>query len=241
MNRSRESASHSLSTNTINSVGYKMITLLITIVLKIKTLLLNESIKRISISISNNSSIILELCNSFTPIKLSPFIWIPSSVSDGMSNSDSIINHYSPISLCLYPGNSGLLLWIEIEKEDLINQYNIIHTLHLKHSWFKSTVSTSYSTASKSDGSKSSQISSSFIRSFLLSNTIELQDQNAEYPISRVVREGRFVSSNDLLLLPTHPWITMDLILVEICSIWSIFDIQNTDWWRDNKWSEGVT
>ena len=112
-----------------------MITLLITIVLKIKTLLLNESIKRISISISNNSSIILELCNSFTPIKLSPFIWIPSSVSDGMSNSDSIINHYSPISLCLYPGNSGLLLWIEIEKEDLINQPSLLFILFIINSF----------------------------------------------------------------------------------------------------------
>ena len=137
-----------------------MITLLITIVLKIKTLLLNESIKRISISISNNSSIILELCNSFTPIKLSPFIWIPSSVSDGMSNSDSIINHYSPISLCLYPGNSGLLLWIEIEKEDLNNQFIIIiHTLRFQFIWCCSRYITTKSIISKSDGLKLNQIS----------------------------------------------------------------------------------
>ena len=204
-------------------------------------LLSNKSIQRISISIIISSSIILELVNSFTLLNEFFRIWIPFRVSDGISISNTIVNPHSPISLCLSIWYCNQLLWIEIEKEDLINQYIIIHTLHLKHSWFKSTVSTSYSTASKSDGSKSSQISSSFIRSFLLSNTIELQDQNAEYPISRVVREGRFVSSNDLLLLPTHPWITMDLILVEICSIWSIFDIQNTDWWRDNKWSEGVT
>ena len=192
-------------------------------------LLSNKSIQRISISIIISSSIILELVNSFTLLNEFFRIWIPFRVSDGISISNTIVNPHSPISLCLSIWYCNQLLWIEIEKEDLINQYNIIHTLHLKHSWFKSTVSTSYSTASKSDGSKSSQISSSFIRSFLLSNTIELQDQNAEYPISRVVRQGRFERMNLLYSPPSPPWITIDSIVFEISSCLLIFDIHITD------------
>ena len=66
--------------------------------------LTNELIKRISISIIISSSIILELVTSLTLLN-ELFICISSWVSDGMSNSNPIINHYYPISLCLHTWN----------------------------------------------------------------------------------------------------------------------------------------
>ena len=66
--------------------------------------LTNELIKRISISIIINSFIILELVNSVT-LSNELSICSPSSVSDGMSNSNSIINQHYLISLCLYNRN----------------------------------------------------------------------------------------------------------------------------------------
>ena len=66
--------------------------------------LTNELIKRISISIIISSSIILELVTSLTLLN-ELFICISSWVSDGRSNSNPIINHYYPISLCLHTWN----------------------------------------------------------------------------------------------------------------------------------------
>ena len=60
-----------------------------------------------------------------------PFRGLPSWVSDGMSNSNSIINHHHLISLCLYNWDCNHLLWMMIEKEDLINQ----SSFHLYSSW----------------------------------------------------------------------------------------------------------
>ena len=65
------------------------------------TILSDIVFKRISISIIINPSIILEQVNSLTLMNASYRICIPSSVSDGMSNSNSVVNHHSPISLCL--------------------------------------------------------------------------------------------------------------------------------------------
>ena len=86
-------------------------------------------------------------------------IWRLSTVSDGMSKSKSIINHYYPISLLLNYWSYDLLL-MKIEKEDLINQsIIIIHTLHYQYIPFSSSTITSKSTRSKSNGLKSNQIS----------------------------------------------------------------------------------
>ena len=87
-----------------------------------QTLLSNELIKRISISIIINQSILLEQVNTFTLLNALHVICIPCSVSDGMSSSNSIINHHYPISLCLSTRNCSHLLWVKKEKEDLINQ-----------------------------------------------------------------------------------------------------------------------
>ena len=81
---------------------------------------------------------------------------------------------------------------------------------------------------------------SSFTQSFILLNTIELHKQNAAEPISRVMREGRLERVNDLLSLPTPPWIKTNSTEQEICFIWLIFDIQNTEGRRDKMCSEGV-
>ena len=70
-------------------------------------------------------SIILELVNSFTLLNVRPFIWIPFEVSDGISNSNTIINHHSPISLCLSYRNWDHLHRLKIEKGDLINQSSL--------------------------------------------------------------------------------------------------------------------
>ena len=72
----------------------------------------NEVFKRISISIIINQSIILELFNSVT-FRNDLFNLIPSSVSDGMSNSNTIINHHSPMSFCWYKWNHLYLPWAE--------------------------------------------------------------------------------------------------------------------------------
>ena len=70
---------------------------------------MNRSRESASQSLSINQSIILELFNSCTPLN-ALFSCIPSSVSDGMSISDTIINHHSPISLSLYNRNAIHLL-----------------------------------------------------------------------------------------------------------------------------------
>ena len=87
------------------------------------------------------------------------FIWIPCSVSDGMSNSNSIINHHFLMSLFLYIRNFRHLLEVEIEKEDLIMSQSFIHTLHYQYIWFSSINITSKCCPFKSDGLKLSQIS----------------------------------------------------------------------------------
>ena len=75
-----------------------------------QTLLSNELIKRISISIIINQSILLEQVNTFTLLNALHVICIPCSVSDGMSSSNSIIYHHYPISLCLSTRNCSHLL-----------------------------------------------------------------------------------------------------------------------------------
>ena len=99
----------------------------------------NESIKRISISNIINQANILELFNSFT---LQNTVWpicIPFSVSDGMSNSDSIIKQHSLISLSLYHRNYIHLLWMKIEMGYIINQSSLSSLLFIINS-FDSTV-----------------------------------------------------------------------------------------------------
>ena len=103
------------------------------------TILSDVVLKRISISVISNSSIILEQTNSLTSPNDNGFNWIPSSVSDGMSKSNSIINQHSPMSLCLYYRNCHHLLWLGSEKEDLINQSSLSFILLIVN--FGSTVS----------------------------------------------------------------------------------------------------
>ena len=69
----------------------------------------------------------------------------------------------------------------------------------------------------------------------------ELQKQNGPYPISIMLREGRLVTLNDMLPLPTHPWITICLTELVMSCIWSILDIQNTERCWDSKCLEGKT
>ena len=85
--------------------------------------------KSISISIISNPLIILQLCNVCIPLN-GLLIWIPSSVSDGMSNSNTIINCHSPISHYLYSRNYHIPV-TEKEKEDLINySYHYYYAFH---------------------------------------------------------------------------------------------------------------
>ena len=81
----------------------------------------------------------------------------------------------------------------------------------------------------------------SFVLSSLTHNNYWMTLQNAPHPISREIRESRLDRLNDSLPLPTHPWITMCLTELEICCIWSILDIHNTDGWSDSKCSDGIT
>ena len=135
------------------------------------TILCNVIFKRISISISINQSIILELSNCTLQNMLLSLI--PSSVSDGMSSSNSIINHYYPRSLYLYTRNCVHVLRVELEKGDLINQLSPSFILFIIIS-FDSVVSSSPYRASSPRMMDSSRIRShsSFIQSFILSNTI---------------------------------------------------------------------
>ena len=135
------------------------------------TILSNTVFKRVSISIISNQSVVLELYNSFTS-QNELFTWRLSSVSDGMSSSNSIINHYYPISLYLSYWN-----WqchqFEIEKEDLINQSSASFILFITNS-FLSTVLPSPHRVCDPRVMDWSRIRShsSVIQSFILSNTI---------------------------------------------------------------------
>ena len=167
--------------------------------LKTCVLLSNESIKRISISFIINLSIILELCNSFTLLNvLWSLIWIPSVVSDGISNSNSIINHHFPMSLCLLTRNYYHLLWVKLEKEDLINQSSLSFILFII-STFDSVVLISPLSAAHSRVMDWSWVRShsSVIQSFILSNTTEWHFQNELSSNWMDMREGRFFNSND--------------------------------------------
>ena len=53
------------------------------------------------------------------------FSWIPCSVSDGMSNSNTINNQHSPVLLIPCSRSYIRLLYIRWEKEDLINQSHL--------------------------------------------------------------------------------------------------------------------
>ena len=155
----------------------------------------NESTQRLSISFIIIYSLILVVCSTFTLSNAS--IWIPSLVSDGMSNSNAIINHHSPISLYLHIWNCSLLLWMKWEKEDLINQ-SISIILFIINS-FDSTVSISPCKVSYPRVIDWSRIKShsSIIQSFILSNTILWQWKNAVQSNWMDMREGRFFNSSD--------------------------------------------
>ena len=136
--------------------------------------------KIISIFIISNQSILLELCSSLTLLNTLAFIQIWSSVSDGISNSNSITNYHSPISLYLCTRKNHNLLWTVIEKEDLINQSSVSFILFMINSfqslliilpwrvWYPRVMEWSWFRSH-----------SSFIQSFILSNTIDWQFSNA--------------------------------------------------------------
>ena len=210
------------------------------LVLHYPTMLSNELMKRSSISIIIDQSTILVLFNCHTLLNESSN-FIPSSVSDGISNSNPIINHYYPISLYLSYWN-----WqchqFEIEKEDLINQSSASFILFITNS-FLSTVLPSPHRVCDPRVMDWSRIRShsSFTQSFLLSNVIESHVSNAVRYNWMDMREGKSERENDFSSFPTPPWITMDSTEVDISFIWSILDIQNAGGCKDNERSEGVT
>ena len=152
--------------------------------------------KRSGISIIIDQSTILVLFNCHTLLNESSN-FIPSSVSNGMSKSYSIINHYYPILLYLSYWN-----WqchqFEIEKEDLINQSSASFILLIINS-FDSTVSSLPLRVYDPREMDWSWIRShsSVIQSFILSNTIERHFWNAILSKWMDMREGRFFNSND--------------------------------------------
>ena len=156
--------------------------------------------KRSSISIIIDQSTILVLFNCHTLLNESSN-FIPSSVSNGMSKSYSIINHYYPILLYLSYWN-----WqchqFEIEKEDLINQSSASFILFITNS-FLSTVLPSPHRVCDPRVMDWSRIRShsSFIQSFILSNTILWHHRNTKTSNWMDIREGRFLHSNDSYLL----------------------------------------
>ena len=141
--------------------------------------------------------IILEQTNSFTSLNVVSII-IPSWDSDEMSNSNSIINRHSPISLSLYISDSHHIPWLKIEKEDLINQSSLSFILFITNS-FHSTVLPSPHRVCDPRVMDWSRIRShsSVIQSFILSNTIEWQQLNTYQPNWMDIREGRFFNSSD--------------------------------------------
>ena len=184
----------------------------------------------------------LELSNSFTSMKGLYFISIPFWVSLQISISNTIINYHSLILLYQWSRNQPSILSIQREKEDLINQSHFL-TILLIINEFLSTVPISPARAHSPRiiDSNWGRSYSSFIQSFILSNTIEWHFSNAPHPISRMMREGKSERENDFSSFPTPPWITMDSTEVDISFIWSILDIQNAGGCKDNERSEGVT
>ena len=132
-----------------------------------------ESIDQENQHLNHYQSIILELSSSFTCTNALQYIIILLLASDGMSSSNSIINHYYPISLYLYTRNCVHVLRVELEKGDLINQLSSSFILFIIIS-FDSVVSSSPYRASSPRMMDSSRIRShsSFIQSFILSNSI---------------------------------------------------------------------
>ena len=130
---------------------------------------------------------------------------------------------------------------MKIEKEDLVNQSQYSFILFIINS-FDSLVVLSPSRAYNPSVMDCSSFKShsSFIHTFILSNTTEWQSRNAVHPISILMRDGRLEILIFTSFFPIHPWIKMDLIFLAICSIWLISDIQSIDGWRDKKCSEGV-
>ena len=166
------------------------------LVLHYPTMLSNESIKRISISIIISSSIILELVNSFTLLNEFFRIWIPFRVSDGISISNTMINYHSPVSSFLSKRNWVHHLSFEIKKGDLIINIIFFYTLHYHYIRFFRSISTIKCRPSKNDRLKPSQISFIIHQSFILSNTIEWHKRNALSSNWMDMREGRFINSN---------------------------------------------
>ena len=167
-----------------------------TLFLKYISTLSNELMKKSGISIIIDQSTILVLFNSHTLLNESSN-FIPSSVSNRMSKSYSIINHYYPILLYLSYWN-----WqchqFEIEKGDLINQSSISFILFITNS-FLSTVLPSPHRVCDSREMDWSRIRShsSVIQSFILSNTILWQQLNTYQPNWMDIRERRFFNSSD--------------------------------------------
>ena len=127
-----------------------------------------------------------------------PFIRIPSELSDGMSTSKSVINHYYPTSLCLHSRNWNHVLRVELEKGDLINQSSASFILFITNSFLSSVLPSPHRVCDPRvmDWSRI-RSHSSVIQSFILSNTIERHFWNAILSKWMDMREGRFFNSND--------------------------------------------
>ena len=201
---------------------------------------MNELIKTISISFITNQSIILELFNSFTSMKGLYFISIPFWVSLQISISNTIINYHSLISLYQWSRNQPSILSIQREKEDLINQSHFLTILLIINEFLLIVlISPARAHSPRIIDSNWGRSYSSFIQSFILSNTIEWQFRNESRLISRVVKEERFDRLNVSSSFPTPPLITIHLTQREIHFNSLIVDIHNTDRYRDNKSWEG--
>ena len=159
-----------------------------------------------------------------------------------MSNSNTNHQSHSSISPWLHDGNYCLhSLWVASEKGDLIITQSSSSFVLLIINSFDSLASPSRAPHSRMMDLSWVRSHSSFIRLFILSNTIEWQYSNALLFNWMEMRKGRLERVNDFSFLPTPPWITIDSTDLEICCIWLILHIQNTDGWRDNMCLEGIT
>ena len=157
-----------------------------------------------------------------------------------MSKSNTLFNYHCLISLYQYEWNWSHLLWLEIEKGDLINQSSLSFILFiisvLDFTVLISPLNAPHPRVIDWSWGKSH---SSFFQPFILSSTILRHSVNASWPIIRELRKERLERLNDLLALPTFAWITRHL--TERGISWLTVETHIADGLRDIKCSVGVT
>ena len=157
-----------------------------------------------------------------------------------MSKSNTLFNYHCLISLYQYEWNWSHLLWLEIEKGDLINQSSLSFILFiisvLDFTVLISPLNAPHPRVIDWSWGKSH---SSFFQPFILSSTILRHSVNASWPIIRELRKERLERLNDLFVFPTYAWITRHLTERDIS--WLTVETHIADGLRDIKCSVGVT